>query len=90
MKREGPSSPLGRDLFISPTIIQNKKRRATHREEEERATQKKKKERARTAHYAGVTFRSIYLVEGLKDSKAGMVARIYTKAASTSIPSMEA
>ena len=74
MKREGPSSPLGRDLSISPTIIHTKKRRAAHREEEERATQKKKKEGAGTAHYAGVTFRSIYLVEGLKDSKEGMAA----------------
>ena len=80
MKREGPSSPLGE---TTP------RREGQRIEKKKRATQKKKKEGAGTTHYAGVTFRSIYLVEGLKDSKVGMVARIYTKAASTT-SSMEA
>ena len=71
LKREGPSSPLGRDLSISPTIIHTKKRRAAHREEEERATQKKKKEGAGTAHYAGVTFQSIYPVRGIEGLQGG-------------------
>ena len=82
LKREGPSSPLRRDLSISPIIIHKKKRRAAHREEEERAIQKKKKEGAGTTDYTGVIFRSLYLVQGREGFQGDlMAASIYTRMA---------